>query len=95
MEKSTWKKIGLVAGGIAAGTIGVKILKSDCAKKLYTNTTAAALRAKECVMTGVTKVKESADDIVADAKDLNEQRAEKAEAAEEIIEDTAREEEQE
>ena len=94
MEKSTWKKIGLVAGGIAAGTIGVKILKSNCAKKLYTNTTAAALRSKECVMTGVTKVKENADDIVADAKDLNEIRAAKADA-EEIIEDTACEEEQE
>lgn len=94
MEKSTWKKIGLVAGGIAAGTIGVKILKSSCAKKLYTNTTAAALRAKECVMSGVTKVKEGADDIVADAKDLNEMRAAKADA-EEIIEDTASEEEQE
>ncbi len=94
MEKSTWKKIGLVAGGIAAGTIGVKILKSNCAKKLYTNTTAAALRAKECVMSGVTKVKEGADDIVADAKDLNEMRAAKADA-EEIIEDTASEEEQE
>lgn len=94
MEKSTWKKIGLVAGGIAAGTIGVKILKSNCAKKLYTNTTAAALRAKECVMSGVTKVKEGADDIVADAKDLNEMRAAKADA-EEIIEDTACEEEQE
>ena len=94
MEKSTWKKIGLVAGGIAAGTIGVKILKSNCAKKLYTNTTAAALRAKECVMSGVTKVKEGADDIVADAKDLNEMRAAKADA-EEIIEDTACKEEQE
>ena len=94
MEKSTWKKIGLVAGGIAAGTIGVKILKSSCAKKLYTNTTAAALRAKECVMSGVTKVKEGADDIVADAKDLNEMRAAKADT-EEIIEDTACEEEQE
>ena len=46
----TWGKIGLFAGGLLFGTAGLKILSSKDAKKLYTHTTAAVLRAKECVM---------------------------------------------
>ena len=64
---------------------GIKILGSKDAKKAYTHTTAAVLRAKESVMTAVTKVRENADDILADAKDINEKRAE-----EEIVEDAFR-----
>ena len=44
--------------------------------KDYTQGTAAVLRAKDCVMTTVTTVKENADDILADAKEINEKRAE-------------------
>ena len=47
---STMKKIGLFAGGVLFGTAGVKMLSSKDAKKVYTNCTAAALRAKNCVM---------------------------------------------
>ncbi len=68
-------KLGLFAGGVLFGTAGIKILSSKDAKKVYTHTTAAALRAKESVMTTVTKVRENADDILADAKAINEQRA--------------------
>ena len=57
------------------GTAGLKILSSREAKKVYTYTTAAALRAKEDVMTTVTTIRENAGDILADAKELNEQRA--------------------
>ena len=46
----TWGKLGLFAGGLLFGTAGLKILSSKDAKKLYTHTTAAVLRAKECVM---------------------------------------------
>ena len=67
------------------GTAGLKLLSSKDAKKVYTHTTAAVLRAKECVMTTSTKIKESADDILADAKKINEDRA----AAAEEIADTA------
>lgn len=78
-------KVGLFVGGVLFGTAGVKILSSKDAKKAYTHTTAAALRAKESVMTTVTKVKENADDIVTDAKAINEKRA----LEQEIIEDIA------
>lgn len=81
----SWGKIGLFAGGVLFGTAGLKLLSSKDAKKVYTHTTAAVLRAKECVMTTSTKIKESADDILADAKKINEDRA----AAAEEIADTA------
>ena len=70
-------KLGLFAGGVLFGTAGLKILGSKDAKKVYTQTTAAALRAKETVLTAVTNIKENADDILADAKDINNERAEK------------------
>ena len=80
-----FKKIGLFAAGFLFGTAGVKLLSSKDAKKLYVHATSAALRAKESVMTTVTNIKENAGDILADAKDLNEQRA----AADEIVEDSS------
>ena len=49
-----WKKVGLFASGTLFGTAGIKALASDDAKKLYTNCTAAVLRAKETVMNTVT-----------------------------------------
>ncbi len=55
-------------------------------KKAYTHTTAAVLRAKDCVMTTATTIKENADDILADAKEINEARAAKEE---EEVEDTS------
>lgn len=70
-----WEKLSLFAGGVLFGTAGVKLLGSKDAKKVYTQTTAAALRAKECVMTTVAHVKENVDDILADSKEINERRA--------------------
>lgn len=37
-------------GGVLFGTAGIKILSSKDAKKVYTHTTAAVLRAKDCAM---------------------------------------------
>ena len=79
-----WDKLGLFAGGVLFGTAGVKILSSKDAKKAYTHATAAVLRAKECVMSTATTIKENCDDVLADAKEINEQRAEA-----EVVEDTA------
>ena len=39
-------KTGIFAAGVLFGTAGIKILSSKDAKKLYTNCTAAVLRAK-------------------------------------------------
>mgnify|MGYP004722480007 FL=1 len=50
MIKFDGKKTGIFAAGVAFGTAGIKILTSKVAKKLYTNCTAAVLRAKACVM---------------------------------------------
>ena len=85
LKDINWKKPGLFAAGVAFGTAGIKILTSDDAKKLYTNCTAAVLRAKSCVMKTATSVQENAGDILAEAKQINEDRA----AAEEVVEDTA------
>ena len=91
---STLKKVGLFAGGVLFGTAGVKVLSSKDAKKVYTNCTAAALRAKDCVIKTATTVQENAEDIYAEAQQVNEDRAAKAEAvadAEEVAEETAEE----
>ena len=40
-----WDKVGLFAGGVLFGTAGLKVLGSDDAKRVYTHTTAAVLRA--------------------------------------------------
>ena len=82
---STLKKIGLFAGGVLFGTAGVKVLSSKDAKKVYTNCTAAALRAKDCVMKTATTIQENAEDILAEAEQINEKRA--AEEAEAVQED--------
>ena len=87
---SVWKAIGWFAGGILTGSAGFKALGSSDAKKVYTHATAAALRCKECTMESVTKIRENAEDILADAKMINEERADAQ--ADEIIEDTAAEE---
>ena len=81
------KKIGLFAAGALFGTAGIKLLGSRDAKKVYAHTTAAALRAKESVMTAVTAVREGADDIYAEAKAINERRVEAEAAA--VVEDAS------
>ena len=68
-------KTGIFAAGVLFGTAGIKILSSKDAKKLYTNCTAAVLRAKECVMKTATTIQENAEDIYAEAQQINEDRA--------------------
>lgn len=80
-------KFAAFAGGVLFGTAGLKVLASRDAKKVYVHTTAAALRARDCVMATATNIKEGADDILAEAKVLNEKYA--AEAEKEVIEDSA------
>lgn len=47
------KHLGLFAAGVLFGTAGLKILSSKEAKSVYAHTTAAVLRAKDCVMQAV------------------------------------------
>ena len=81
------KKFGLFAAGVLFGTAGIKVLSSKDAKKVYTHTTAAVLRAKDSVMETVTTGRENAEDIYADAKAINQQRAQQE--ADAVIEDAS------
>jgi hypothetical protein len=81
------KNFGLFAAGVLFGTAGIKVLSSKDAKKVYTHTTAAVLRAKDSVMETVTAVRENAEDIYADAKAINQQRAQQE--ADAVIEDAS------
>lgn len=83
MIKLDKKHSGVFAAGVLFGTAGIKLLSSKDAKKVYTNCTAAVLRAKDCVMKIVSKVQENAEDIYAEAQQINEERA----AAEEVVTD--------
>ncbi len=84
------KKLAMFAAGVLYGTAGIKLLSSKDAKKAYTHTTAAVLRAKDSVMKTVTTARENVEDIYSDAKAINEQRAEDEAAA--VVEDTSEEE---
>ena len=83
------KHPGLFAAGVLFGTAGIKALSSKDAKKLYTNCTAAVLRAKK--VDTVTTIQENAEDIYADAKQINEEREAAEEAVEDVAEETAEE----
>lgn len=78
-----WKKTGIFAAGVLFGTAGIKVLSSKDAKKVYTNCAAAALRARDCVMKTAAVIQENAEDIYAEAQQINEERA----AAEAAVED--------
>ena len=83
LKKVNGKSTGIFAAGVLFGTAGIKILASKDAKKLYTNCTAAILRAKSCVMKTATTIQENAEDIYAEAQQINEERA----VAEEVVTD--------
>lgn len=87
LKKVDGKKTGIFAAGVLFGTAGIKVLSSKDAKKLYTSCTAAVLRAKECVLKTAATIQENAEDVYAEAQQINEDRA----AAEEVVEDTAEE----
>ena len=66
------------------GSAGIKALSSKDAKKVYTQGTAAVLRVKDCLMKTATNVQENAEDILAEAKQINKDREESE--AEEVLE---------
>ena len=72
-----YMKLALFAGGTLFGSFGIKLLSSKDAKKAYVHAMAAGLRMKDSVMQSVTTVQENASDILASAKELNEELAAK------------------
>ena len=83
------KKAGIFAAGVLFGTAGVQVLGSKDAKKVYANCTAAVLRAKDSLMKTASTIQENAEDILAEAKQINEERYASDEAS--VIDDTAEE----
>ncbi len=71
------KNAAVFVGGVVFGSLGFKLLGSKEARKVYVHTAAAAIRA----------IREGCGDIVADAKQLNEQKRAAQEAKCEVIED--------
>lgn len=80
------KKTGslLVGAGFLLGTLGVKALTSEPAKKCYVQGVACGLRARNAYQDIVEEAKAQVDDIVAEATYLTE--GEPEEAAEETEE---------
>lgn len=76
LNEKVLKNVGVFASGVLFGTVGIKLLTSKDAKNVYTKTLAAGLRAKDCVMTTTMKVQETAEDILAEAQEINVKRAE-------------------
>ena len=79
--RNAYKGLALFAGGVLFGSAVFKLLSSKDAKRAYTHAAAAALRMKDSVMETVTSVQENAADVLASAKEINEQRAQAEEAA--------------
>lgn len=75
LDKIDRKHMGIFAAGVLFGTAGIKILSSKDAQKVYTHGTAAALRAKDFCMKTAAAVQENAEDIYAEAVQINEERA--------------------
>ncbi|HIT90018.1 MAG TPA: hypothetical protein IAC41_06340 [Candidatus Merdenecus merdavium] len=91
-----WDKLALFAGGVLFGTAGIKVLGSKDAKKAYVHCTAAGLRVKDFVMKTSTKIQENAEDILAEAEEINKAReSEEFDYEEEINPDIDQEEDQE
>lgn len=74
MSWFTWKKAGIFAGGVLFGSAGLKVLAGRDAKRVYTYCVAAGLRAKDSAMDAVTNIQENFEDIVEEAKLINEER---------------------
>ncbi|MDY3974110.1 DUF6110 family protein [uncultured Veillonella sp.] len=76
VDKTKVKNANLFAAGLALGTVGLKVLTSKDAKKVYANVVAAGIRAKDSIMQTAEKVQASSDSILADAQEINEKRRE-------------------
>jgi hypothetical protein len=75
------KEIGLVAAGFLLGTVGVKALTSEPAKKLCVQAVSKGLQVKAAGQDIIEQAKSNIDDIVAEANYLNEQEAKDTEKA--------------
>lgn len=73
------KKLINLGIGILTGIVGGKVLSSEMAKKVAVSTVAGGLKVKEGLDKTIENIKESTEDIVAEAK-IKKEQDEKAEA---------------
>jgi hypothetical protein len=72
------KEIGLITAGFVLGTVGVKALTSEPAKRLCVQAVSKGLQAKAVGQDIIEQAKSNVDDIVAEATYLNEQEEKEA-----------------
>ena len=70
IDQKNLKNANLFAAGLALGTVGLKVLTSKDAKKVYAGIVAAGLRAKETVLETAEKVLASASDVLGESLDI-------------------------
>lgn len=70
----SWMKTRFIAYGFLLGTAGVKALTSQEAKDVYTKVTSLGFRCADGLMKTVQTLRENCEDIVADAKAINEEK---------------------
>ncbi|EEW36408.1 hypothetical protein HMPREF0444_1756 [Granulicatella adiacens ATCC 49175] len=64
------KKSGVFAGGVLFGSLGLKLLASKEAKHVYAKAVATSYKLKDGIDATVSTVKQHADDVLEEAKDL-------------------------
>ena len=64
------KKSGVFAGGVLFGSLGLKLLASKDAKHVYAKAVATSYKLKDGIDAPVSTVKQHADDVLEEAKDL-------------------------
>ncbi len=77
-----FKKENLIifAGGIVTGLVGLKVVKTDKARKTVVKTIAQGMMAKDCAVEEYTNIREEAEDICAEAKAIAAAKADAAAA---------------
>ncbi|MDR2137811.1 MAG: DUF6110 family protein [Synergistaceae bacterium] len=70
-----YEKALFFAAGVAVGVGVVCFVKSKAGKKAAVAIVSKGLELKECVASTAERIKEAAQDVVAEAKYVNEQRA--------------------
>lgn len=75
IKPETLNNAKLFTAGLAVGTAGLKVLTSKDARKVYANVIAAGIRAKDSVLKTTEKIQASTGSILAEAQEINENRA--------------------
>ena len=75
ITKVNWKKVGIFASGVLLEQLESKRFQARMLRTCTQIVQQAVLRAKDCVMKTATNIQENAEDIYAEAKNINEERA--------------------